>query len=159
MGLLALRAPTVGPYGWWRIDQLEVDLDLITAHRRASSSTAQPTQTVAIGWRNAASEAEQRRRALAADQRSAGDPQRASLDKKYNKRKRKAAAVTSGSDIGSMKAFTDPSDLYLRTELASSRSRIAALQINDHSPDLLFDCFLLGKFRKLILMFLNVLVN
>ena len=141
----------MGPYGWWRIDQLEVDLDLITAHRRASSSTAQPTQTVAIGWRNAASEAEQRRRALAADQRSAGDPQRARLDKKYAKRKRKAAeragiaaitsTVTSGSDVGSIEAFTDPPDLYLRTEVASSRSRIAALQINDPSPDLLFGCF------------------
>ena len=148
---MAVRAPTVGPFGWWRIDQLEVDLELITAHRLRS--------LLSTGCRNAASEAEQRRRALAADQRSAGDPQRASLDKKYNKRKRKAAAVTSGSDIGSIEAFTDPSDLYLRTELASSRSRIAALQINDHSPDLLFDCFLLGKFRKVILMFLNVFVN
>ena len=73
------------------------------------------------------------------------------MDKKYAKRKRKAAeragiaaitsTVTSGSDAGSTEAFTDPTDLYLRTEVASSRSRIAALQINDPSPDLLFDCF------------------
>ena len=137
----------MGPFGWWRIDQLEVDLELITAHRLRS--------LLSTGCRNAASEAEQRRRALAADQRSAGDPQRARLDEKYAKRKRKAAeragiaaitsTVTSGSDAGSTEAFTDPPDLYLRTEVASSRSRIAALQINDPSPDL---PFLFGKCRK-----------